>query len=119
MATVRTAPASRRLVARSTRAARTLEGTAGAIRWDRVGRTALLLVLAGVVLLYVRPGIAYFQARETAKDKRAEIARLEAHNRRLQARRAALRNPQVVEAEARRLGMVRPGERPYVVDGLP
>jgi cell division protein FtsB len=119
MATVRTAPASRRLVARSARAARALEGAAVGVRWDRVGRVALLVVLCGVLLLYVRPGLAYVGAWRTAKQKRAEIARLEAQNERLRARRAALRSPAVIEAQARLLGMVRPGERPYVVAGVP
>lgn len=120
MATARTAPPPRRSIpARSARAVRQVEGATAGIRWDRVGRVALLLLLAGVLALYVRPGIAYFGAWQESKDRRADIIRLEQENRRLQARRAALRDPQVIEAEARRLGMVRPGERPYVVDGLP
>jgi cell division protein FtsB len=119
MATARTAPAPRRLAARSARAASgTLDRAAIGIRWDRVGRVALLLVLFGVLMLYVRPGIAYISAWQQARAKRAEIGQLERENTRLRGRRDALRNPQVVEAEARRLGMVRPGERPYVVDGL-
>ncbi len=118
MATARTAPASRR-VARPARTARTIEGAASVVRWDRVGRIALLLVLLGVLALYVRPGMAYIGALRDAKHKRADIARLEAETSRLRARRAALRNPKVIEIEARRLGMVRPGERPYVVADLP
>jgi cell division protein FtsB len=114
----RTAPAPRRLAARSARAATGTIDRATGIRWDRVGRVALLLVLLGVLLLYVRPGIAYIGAWKQARAKRAEITQLERENTRLHGRRDALRNPQVVEAEARRLGMVRPGERPYVVDGL-
>jgi hypothetical protein len=119
MATVRTAQASRRRAARAVRTVRTVDGAAGGIRWDRVGRVALLLLLLGVMLLYVRPGLAYIGALREAKDKRADIARLESETSRLRARRAALRNPRVIELEARRLGMVRPGERPYVVADLP
>ena len=119
MASARTAPAPRRLATRSARVASgTLDRAATGIRWDRVGRIALLLVLLGVLLLYVRPGIAYIGAWQQAKAKRAESSGLERENARLRGRRDALRNPRVVEAEARRLGMVRPGERPYVVDGL-
>ena len=120
MATARTAPPpSRTIAARSARAARVVEGATGGIRWDRVGRIALLILLAGVLALYVRPAIAYVGAWQESKDRRADVTRLEEENRRLLQRRLALRDPQVIEAEARRLGMVRPGERPYVVDGLP
>jgi cell division protein FtsB len=89
------------------------------VRWDRVGRVALLLLLVGVLALYVRPAIAYVSAMRESHRRQADIARLQADHDRLLARRAALRNPQVIETEARRLGMVRAGERPYVVDGLP
>jgi cell division protein FtsB len=89
------------------------------VRWDRVGRVALLLLLVGVLALYVRPAIAYVSALRESHRRQADIARLQADHDRLLARRAALRNPQVIETEARRLGMVRAGERPYVVDGLP
>jgi len=120
MAPARTAPPlDRRLAARSARAARVVEDATTGIRWDRVGRVALLILLAGVLALYVRPAIAYVGAWRESKDRQADITRLEQDNRRLLQRRAALRDPQVIEAEARRLGMVRPGERPYVVDGLP
>ena len=34
-------------------------------------------------------------------------------------RARALRDPRTVQAEARRLGMVKPGERSYVVGNLP
>ena len=120
MATPPTATAPRRTAAsRSARAARLVEGASAGIRWDRVGRVALLLLLAGVLALYIRPGIAYIGAWQESKHRRADVTRLEERNRRLQERRAALRDPQVIEAEARRLGMVRPGERPYVVEGLP
>jgi cell division protein FtsB len=89
------------------------------VRWDRVGRVALLLLLLGVLALYVRPAIAYVGALRESHSRHADIKRLEADHRRLLGRRAALRDPQVIETEARRLGMVRAGERPYVVDGLP
>jgi cell division protein FtsB len=54
-----------------------------------------------------------------AKLRRAEVAVLKRENARLRARRDALRRAGALEREARRLGMVRPGERPYVVQHLP
>jgi cell division protein FtsB len=47
------------------------------------------------------------------------VTKLEAENRRLEARKKALKDPRALEREARRLGMVKPGERAYVVKGLP
>ena len=89
------------------------------IRWDRVGRLALLAVLLLVLYLYVNPLRGWWSTWQESKAKAAEITRLQAENRALEARRAALHDPAAVEREARRLGMVKPGERPYVVRGLP
>ena len=91
---------------------------AALIRWDRVARVALLLVLVGVIALYVNPLRSYFSAQGEAKQRRAQIAELQREIERLRARRAELRDPRALEREARRLGMVKPGERAYVVNGI-
>jgi cell division protein FtsB len=90
-----------------------------AIRWDRVGRVALLGVLLGLVVLYAGPARSYVQALGQAKARDAEVHRLKREHDRLEARRRALTRPGVVEAEARKLGYVKPGERPYVIEDLP
>ena len=102
-----------------TNAARRLEHAAHTVRWDRVGRVALLLVLVGVLGLYVKPTVTWVGTWRESKVKQSEVQALEVQNRELKARRAQLSSPGTVEREARRLGMVRPGERPYVVEGLP
>jgi len=89
------------------------------IRWDRVGRVALLCVLVGLLLLYIGPARSYVSALGQAREKRSEVRALEAEHKDLEARRRALNRPAVLEAEARKLGYVKPGERPYVVEGLP
>jgi cell division protein FtsB len=89
------------------------------IRWDRVSRVALLVVLLGMLFLYVGPARSYWSTVQEAKHRRAEVSRLKHENTKLRARRDALRNPAALEREARRLGMVRPGERSYVVKHLP
>ncbi|HEY3190869.1 MAG TPA: septum formation initiator family protein [Solirubrobacteraceae bacterium] len=90
-----------------------------AIRWDRVGRIVLLGVLFGLVVLYVGPARSYVQALGQAKAREAEVRTLQREHDRLEARRRALSRPGVIEAEARRLGYVKPGERPYIVEDLP
>lgn len=89
------------------------------VRWDRVGRVSLLAVLAGVVLLYVGPATSYLRTWGEAKRQRAEVTRLERDHKALSQRQKALRDPRTLEREARKLGMVRPDERSYVILGLP
>jgi cell division protein FtsB len=121
MASARNAPAPRRAPARRQRP-RAISGGAGraaGIRWDRIGRVALLVVLVGILALYVGPARSWWTTWHVAKQRRAEVAGLQRENERLRARARALRDPNALERDARRLGMVRPGERSYVVKGLP
>jgi cell division protein FtsB len=117
MATPRTQRSRRRPGRRPRRSAAVRQ--AAGVRWDRVGRVALLLVLGLILLLYVGPARSYWTTWQEAKNKRAEVQRLREENVRLRARKRALRDPRTLEVEARRLGMTRPGERPFVVEGLP
>jgi cell division protein FtsB len=98
---------------------RVVAGGGRAIRWDRVGRVALLVVLVGVVALYVGPSLSFLHTYKEAKARRGEVNALQAENARLRARKHALKDPRTLEREARRLGLVKPGERPFVVQGLP
>lgn len=84
-----------------------------------MGRMAILIVLVVVCLLYVRPLMSFWSARGEAGARREQVQKLRAENAELRARREALKHGGALEAEARRLGMVRPGERPFVVEGLP
>jgi cell division protein FtsB len=85
------------------------------IRWERVGRVALLFVLGVIVLLYIPPVKHWIQQSGTAARGHAQVRELKRERALLEARLRALTGPGAVEREARRLGMVRPGERPYVV----
>lgn len=105
----RRAPSRRRPATRST----------GGVRWDRLGRITLLVVLAGVLLLYVGPAVSYVETWRESKAKQAELHRLQAEHKRLLARRRALLEPRSLEREARSLGMVSQDERAFVVEGLP
>jgi hypothetical protein len=90
-----------------------------AVRWDRLGRVALLVVLGGILLLYVGPAHSYWQTWNDARAKRADLHRLQAEHKRLLARRRALREPASLMRAARGQGMVRQGERAFVVSNLP
>ena len=89
------------------------------IRWDRIARIALLLVLAGLVWLAIGPAASLVTTWHEAGERRERVAELEAANDRLAGRRDELRDPAALEGEARAMGMVRPGERAFVIEGLP
>jgi cell division protein FtsB len=89
------------------------------IRWDRLGRVALLGTLIVILLLYLSPAKHWWQQSRTAGAQRAELEHLNRENRKLKRQVRALRDPGALEREARRLGMVRQGERAYVIEGLP
>jgi len=88
------------------------------IRWDRLGRWALIVVLGLVLYLYIGPALTWVSAYKEAGRKRAEVAALKAENQRLLDRRKYLRDPASLEREARRLGMVKAGEKSYVVQDV-
>jgi cell division protein FtsB len=90
-------------------------GLGSGIRWERVGRVALLAVLVVIVLLYIPPVSHWIQQSRTAARGHEQVRELKAERTRLRARLRELSGPGAVEREARRLGMVKPGERPYVV----
>ena len=89
------------------------------IRWDRLGRFALLATLVIIVLLYISPAKHWIQQSRTAGQQKDELRELTAENRALKRSVRALGNPGALEREARRLGMVREGERAYVIENLP
>ena len=88
------------------------------IRWDRLGRWALIVVLGLVLYLYIGPALTWVSTYKEAGRKRAEVAALKAENKRLRDRRRYLRDPASLEREARRLGMVKAGEKSYVVQDV-
>jgi cell division protein FtsB len=114
-------PASSSAPSRTVRPPQTsaLGAAALRVRWDRVGRVALLLLLVVVVCLYIGPARSLFSTWRDSNAKQAQLHSLERDHKALLRRAAELRDPRTVEAEARRLGLVKPGERPYVVRNLP
>jgi cell division protein FtsB len=115
-------PAGARPSARQAARPRVVRGgaaRAGGIRWDRIGRVALLVVLLGILGLYAGPARSYISTLHEAKVRRAELSALQRENARLRAHKAQLQQPAALEREARRMGMVAPGERPFVIENLP
>jgi cell division protein FtsB len=88
------------------------------VRWDRAGRIGLLVVLTVVVGLYVQHTLSYFSTKSQADHQQAVVDRLARQNAALERQQKALGNPATIVRDARALGMVRAGERPYVTTGL-
>jgi len=88
---------------------------ASGIRWDRVGRLALLAMLGVIVLLYVSPVKHWIQQSGTKQDQQQRLDELKRENTRLESRLRYLKRPDSIDREARRLGMVKRGERAFVV----
>jgi cell division protein FtsB len=89
------------------------------IRWDRLGRVFLLGVLFMILLMYVSPLTRWVTQRNTAKEDTAELRQLQTTNAELKAKLKSLRSPQALEMRARKLGMVKEGERSFVIEDLP
>jgi cell division protein FtsB len=90
-------------------------GSSG-VRWDKLSRIALLGTLGVILLLYLSPAKHWWEASGTADDQRSQLQQLTKENDYLKHRVTTLRDPGALEREARRLGMVREGERSYVIE---
>jgi hypothetical protein len=75
-------------------------------------------VVCAIAVAYVQPLSAYRDAREEVTKRRVEKAALLREQARLRHRLELAGTDAFVEREARRLGLVRPGERLYVVKGI-
>jgi cell division protein FtsB len=70
-----------------------------------------------VVVGYIGPVNGYLSQRGELRAEQANLGVLEDRRDSLQRQIAALKRPDVLEARARDLGMVRPGERAIIVQG--
>jgi cell division protein FtsL len=89
------------------------------VRWDRLGRIAMLGVMAALLYLYLSAGVRVISTVHEAHRNSALITQLERQNSRLLAQHQTLSRHSTIIGEARQLGMAKPGEQPYVVQGLP
>ena len=83
------------------------------LRWCMVG------VLGLVGLLYYHPLTSYFETRNTLNARAAEVQGLRAEKARLEVRLEASATLASLAREARQMNLVRPGERLFIVKGIP
>ncbi len=96
-------------------AARTSRRNPSRIRWDKLGRVVLVLVLLGVLASYINPLVNFVDAWHDSRAERAQLQQLQGQNQVLRTKAAALSGANAAEREARRLGMVASDERSYVI----
>jgi len=90
----------------------------------RIGRRRLRLLwavgLVGVaVYLYYRPIASYLETRNELAARRAEVQSLRIVRSELDLRLVNSTKTDSIERQARRIGYVKPGERLFVVKGIP
>jgi cell division protein FtsB len=93
-------------------AARSRKRSRSLMRWVAVGA----IVLVG--LLYARPLRSYVQTKHDLARRAAEVKALKADRHALQHRLAETTTGEALTRQARRLGLVRPGERLFIVKGV-
>ncbi len=85
-------------------------------------RPTRLLAVAGLTLvafLYWKPAHTYLHTKQQLQARNAEVASLRDEQTRLQKRIAQSATGAQLVREARRLGLVKPGERLFIVKGIP
>jgi cell division protein FtsB len=82
------------------------------LRWSVLGVAAL------VAFLYYHPLARYVETRSSVQQREAEVRTLQSEKQRLEARLAESSTLAALAREARRINLVRPGERLYIVKGI-
>jgi cell division protein FtsB len=76
-----------------------------------------LIVLLG--LLYYRPVRAYLETKRSVEARTVQVRELAARKHDLEERLAEIHSGSTLVRGARRLGLVKPGERLFIVRGIP
>ena len=79
---------------------------------------ALVLVLIAVGHSYISPAMNLFSSWRESNDAQARLGELKAENESLVRRAETSKQPAAETTEARKLGLIGPGEQAFVVDGL-
>ena len=82
------------------------------LRWCVLGAVAL------VGVLYYQPLSSYVETRAALNERAAEVEELREERSRLQARLADSSTVEALSREARRMSLVRPGEKLFIVKGV-
>jgi cell division protein FtsB len=79
----------------------------------------MLFVLVVLAYLYISPLRTLLSDLHESSVRHQQVVALEHAAAQMRAQAQTLERPSTVEAQARAVGLVRPGEREYVITGLP
>jgi cell division protein FtsB len=79
----------------------------------------MLCVLVVLAYLYLSAGVHLVSTYHQAHSASAKVATMEREHAALQRQHEALSSPGAVEAQARKLGMMKHDELPFIVSHLP
>lgn len=85
------------------------------VRWDRKFRVIMVSVFVLVGWIGVKAGASLISAHAQAHHEISLVSKLSASNHRLEARSRELSEKSWIIQAARGLGMIKAGERPYVI----
>lgn len=106
-------PARRRPAAR-----RNPDAGGGRIQWDRLGRIAFVLLVFVLIFSYFSPLYDLAKTYRQAGATKVELHRVQAEHTQLERRVRHVKGDAVLRREARRQGLIVPGEQAYVVNGI-
>jgi hypothetical protein len=92
---------------------------AGRVRWDRVGRIAMLFVLLALVFLYLGTGFHMLSTWRQSQRTSARVTAMRSEHHRLVTQHNRLSSQANLEEQAKALGMQLPNEQTYIVGNLP
>jgi cell division protein FtsB len=91
---------------------------ASRVKWDRIGRIALVVVLFAVAYSYLNPAIDFVKTYTATTAAKAQLHELQHENTKLHNLVQSAADPIVIDRKARSQGMVSEGEAPVVIRGL-
>jgi hypothetical protein len=89
------------------------------VRWDRIGRLAMLCVMGALLYLYLSAGLRMFSTWRESQHHSGAVTAMRREHALLVRQHETLSTQATLEGEARQLGMMKKGEQPYLVGGLP
>ena len=85
------------------------------VGWDRKFRLVMLVVVALIAWIGLKAGFALLSARAQAAQETSIVTSLQKQHRQLRAEKRSLFQKATIMRDARQLGMVADGERPFTV----
>ena len=91
---------------------------AGRIQWDRFGRVVLAVVIVLLLLAMIKPIYNALHTYRMAGQTKVRLHQAQAEHSTLERQVKRARSDAMLQREARRQGMIKPGEAAWVINGI-